>query len=133
MKRTGLALALIVIMVLFATSASAQEIVIDDAFTMNYLQEPTTEFKVWDPVMYSVEYTITGNPGRTYKVIVVIRTMGDKIRITERQRPGTHTTVTSNLARADDVDTHTVTYEVKLKKGALLDTDSTTSQITVSQ
>jgi hypothetical protein len=132
MKRFKFFLPLAVSLVLIASFAYAQEVMIDDAFTMNYMMEPETEFDVWDPVMYQVDYTITGDLNTTYKAVIIIKSMGDKLREVEKHKPGSYTTIFTNLARSDDVGTHTVNYIVKLKIGAtLIDKDTDTSQITV--
>ena len=133
MRRIKLTLPLVVMVALVASFAYAQEVAIDDAFTMNYMQEPETEFYVWDPVMYQVDYTITGNPTTTYKTVIIIKSMGDKLKEVESHKPGSYTTIMTNLASDDDVGTHTVQYTVKLKKGGLLDLDTDTSQITVDE
>lgn len=133
MRKATLISAIAVALVLFASFGYAQEIVIDDAYTMNHMMEPATEFEAWDPVMYHVDYTITGNAGTTYIVKVIIKSMGDRIVLTEKHLPGSYTTVTTNLARDDDVGTHTVIYKVKLRKGGLLDIDTDSSEITVSE
>jgi hypothetical protein len=87
---------------------------------------------VWDPVMYQVDYTIIGNASTAYKAVIIVKSMGDKLRLVEKHKPGSYSTMFTNLARSDDVGTHTVSYTVKLKNGAtLVDTDTDTSQITV--
>ena len=132
MRRINLILPLVVMVALVASFAYADEVVIGDAFTMNYMMEPETEFYVWDPVMYQVDYTITGDPGTTYKATIIVNSMGDKLREVEQHKPGSYSTVFTNLARSDDVGDHTVNYTVKLKKGkALVDVATDTSQITV--
>jgi hypothetical protein len=115
-----------------ASFAYADEVVIDNAFTMNYMQDPQTEFFVWDPVMYQVDYTITGNASTTYKAVIIVKSMGDKLREVEKHKPGSYSTIFTNLARSDDEGTHTVNYIVRLKIGAtLLDKDTDASEITV--
>ena len=130
MRRIKLILPLVVMFALLASFAYADEVVIDDAYTMNYYMEPADVFEVWDPVMYNVDYTVTGS--RKYNVVIIIKSMGDTLKeVRKGVRAGSYTYVNTNLARDDDVGTHTVTYKVKLKKGGLLDQDSTTSEITV--
>ena len=132
MRRFRFFLPMAVVLVLFVSFAYANEVVIDDAFTMNYMMDPEEEFYVWDPVMYQVDYTVNGDAGTTYKAVIIIKSMGDKLREVENHKPGSYTTIFTNLARSDDVGTHTVNYIVKLKIGAtLLDKDTDTSQITV--
>jgi hypothetical protein len=132
MRNLKLILPLVVMLALVASFAYADEVVIDDAFTMHYMMEPQAEFYVWDPVMYQVDYTITGDPGTNYKAIIVVQSMGDKLREVERHKPGSYSTLFTNLARSDDEGTHSVNYTVKLKKAkTLVDVDTDTSQITV--
>jgi hypothetical protein len=110
----------------------AQEVVIDDAYTMNYRQEPQAEFSVWRPVLYNVDYTVTGNPNKTYRVVIVVRSMGDRLKAVQKQKPGSYTTILANLAGRGDVGTYTVNYTVKLKRRGLLDVDTNTSQLSVN-
>jgi hypothetical protein len=108
-------------------------VAIDDAYTMNAHQVDQTEFEVSDSVMYHIDYTIFGDPGTRYKVIISIKSMGDKLTEVVRRRPGSYSTKMTNLADGGDVKRHTVTYTVKLRKGrTLLDVDTDTSQITVN-
>jgi hypothetical protein len=109
-----------------------EAVIIDDAYTMNYKRESETEFYVGNPVIYKVYYTITGNPDKRYKAIIIINSMGDKLREVKKHKPGSYTTKILNLADSDDVGTHTVTYNIKLRKRGLLDIDTDTSQITVN-
>ena len=132
MRRMKLILPVVVMVALIASFAYAADVEIDSAYTMNYMRDSETEFYVWDPVMYHIDYTITGDAGTTYKAIIIIKSMGDKLRTTEKHKPGSYTTINANLARDDDVGTHTVNYKIKLKKGSTLqDIDTDTSQITV--
>lgn len=106
---------------------------IDDAYTMNARQVDQTEFDVSDSVMYHVDYTIFGDPGIRYKVILIIKSMGDTLREVVRSEPGSYSIKMTNLADGDDLGTHTVKYRIKLKKGrTLLDVDTDTSQIAVN-
>ena len=131
MRRTRLIIPVLVMVAFIASFAYAEEgVEITDAYTMNYNMEPADVFEVWDPVMYNVDYTVTGS--RKYNVVIIIKSMGDTLReVRKRVRAGSYTHLNTNLARDDEVGTHTVTYKVKLKKGGLLDQDSTTSEITV--
>jgi hypothetical protein len=114
-----------------ASFAYAEEgVEITDAYTMDYRMELADVFEVWEPVMYNVDYTVTGS--RKYNVVIIIKSMGDTLReVRKRVRAGSYTYLNTNLPRDDDVGTHTVTYNVKLKKGGLMDQGSTTSEITV--
>jgi hypothetical protein len=47
----------------FVHAAPVEEVIIDDAYTMNYFMDRETGFCVWDPVMFNVDYTITGKAG----------------------------------------------------------------------
>jgi hypothetical protein len=129
-----LALPLVVILAVVASFAYADEVVIDSAYTMNYYMVPETQFCVWDPVMYNVDYTIVGVAGQTYTAVITVKSMGDTLKTTEKHKPGSYTTIFSNLAGAADVGNKTVNYQIKLKKGAtLVDTETDTSGITVSE
>ena len=133
MKHKRLIVTIGMIFVMAASFAYAEEVVIDDAFTMNQYQDPETEFYVWDPVMYQVDFTITGTAGQTYKAVIIIKSMGDTLREVQNHLPGSYSVNMLNLAGSGDVGTHTVKYTVKLKKGrTLLDVDTDTSQITVN-
>lgn len=131
MRRTRLIIPVLVMVAFIASFAYAEEgVEITDAYTMNYKTEPVDVFEVWDPVMYNVDYTVTGS--RKYNVVIIIKSMGDTLKeVRKGVLAGSYTYVNVNLARDDDVGTHTVTYKVKLKKGGLPVRDSTTSEITV--
>jgi len=106
---------------------------IDDAYTMNAEKAYQTAFDVQDVVMYHIDYTIFGDPGKRYKVILSIKSMGDTLREVVRSEPGSYSIEKTNPADGDDGGTHTVKYQMKLKKGRrLLDVDIDTSQITVN-
>ena len=124
MIRARYILALVVI-ACFVTSAAyaEEEIMINDAYTttyMNYLDgsmTPVTEFQAGTPVMYVVDYDITGDPDKKYKVVIVVKSSGDRIKFTERHRPGDNiVSVTTNLVQSDDIGPQTVEYVVKLKE-----------------
>jgi hypothetical protein len=118
MRRIPVMLLVAIIVVLVGSFAYAAEVVIDDWYTMNYRQDPETAFCVWEPVMYVVDYTITGKGYKIYKAIIVITSMGDRLREVEKHKPGTYTTVFTSLPREDDVgEDISVEYRVKLKGG----------------
>jgi hypothetical protein len=107
---------------------------INDAYTMNDMDEPATEFQVGDTVKYRIDYSISGDPFKKYKVVVIVNSLGDRIKLTEKHYPGdNYITVTSNwVDENDEPGTYTVKYKLKLKKaGVLLDVDKDTSEITV--
>ena len=133
MKRIALVLAIVLAASFVTAWAQAAEVVIDDWFTMNITQAPQDVFDVWDPVMYQVDYTITGEPGQEYKAVIIIRSMRDKLKEVEYHTPGSYTTKMLNLAGPGDVGIKTVKYRVRLKEGSLLHNfDKETSQITVN-
>jgi hypothetical protein len=139
MKRIALVLAIVLAASFVTAWAQAEEVVIDDWFTMNITQDPETVFNVWDPVMYQVDYYITnGTPGQEYKAVIVIKSMRDILKEVEYHtfvnESTIYTTTMLNLAGSGDVGIDkTVRYQVKLKEGGtLLDRDRETSQITVN-
>jgi hypothetical protein len=143
MRKIGLIVPVIVLVALFASFAYAEEVaeevIIDNAYTMDYYMDeddPETEFCVWDPVIYNVDYTIFGKEGKTYKAIIIIKLQGKRrLRAVERHKPGTYTTTMIDLADDDDIGVRDVTYKIKLKRrGSLVDiSDPYTSQITISE
>ena len=141
MTRVKLILVLVGIACFVASASYAEEIEINEAYTTKYTNyvdgsmTPVTEFQVGAPVMYVIDYKITGDSNKKYKVIITVKSSGDRIKFTERHRAGDDiVSVTTNLVQSDDIGPQTVKYVVKLKeKGVpgVLDQDSTTSQITV--
>jgi hypothetical protein len=138
MKRIALVLAIVLAASFVTAWAQAEEVVIDYWFTMNMTEALETEFYVWDPVMYQVDYRITnGTPGQEYKAVIVIKSMRDILKEVEYHTfvsdDTIYTTKMLNLAGSGDVGTKTVRYKVKLKEGGtLLYFDKQTSQITVN-
>jgi hypothetical protein len=139
MKRIALVLAIVLAASFVTAWAQAEEVVIDDWFTMNMTQDPETVFNVWDPVMYQVDYYITnGTPGQEYKAVIIIRSMRDKLKEVEYHTfvsdDTIYTTKMLNLAGPGDVGIDKwVKYKIKLKDGStLLDRDVVRSQITVN-
>ena len=141
MTRVKLILVLVGIACFVASASYAEEIEINEAYTTKYTNyvdgsmTPVTEFQVGAPVMYVIDYKITGDSNKKYKVIITVKSSGDRIKFTERHRAGDDiVSVTTNLVQSDDIGPQTVKYVVKLKeKGVpgVLDQDSTTSEITV--
>ena len=138
MKKIRLIMPVALLITLIASFAYAEEeVIIDAAYTTNeYMDEETTEFCVWDPVVFNVDYTITGEARKTYKAIIVIRYKGERLRTVERHKPGSYTTTLINVAAGEDIgDPRNVTYKIKLKhRGVLVDiSDPVKSEITVSE
>ena len=113
----------------FVYAAPVEEVIIDDVYTTDqypYTDE-VTEFCVWDPVRFNVDYTIVGRAGKRYKAIIIIRYKGERLRTVERHTPGSYTTTMKNIADGDDIGTRDVTYRIKLKRrGVLKDFDIVT-------
>ncbi len=132
---------LILPVVLFVTLAAsfvhaAEEVIIDDAYTMDQYMNKETEFCVWDPVVFNVDYTIVGRDGRRYKAIIIIRYKGERLRTVERHTPGSYTTTMINIADGDDIGTRNVRYKIKLKRRGVLkdiNTVTETEALTVSE
>jgi hypothetical protein len=134
-------LALAVVACFVASASYAEEIVINDAYTTNYMNfldgtaTPVTEFQAGTPVLYVINYDIVGDPGTKYRVAIIVKSSGDKIRFTETHGPGENiVSLTTNVVRGDDVGPQTVKYVVKLKERGVkgvLDQDSATSEISV--
>jgi hypothetical protein len=106
-------------------------VIITDAYTYTtgpYTdEEEETEFCVFDPVRFNVDYTIVGRAGRRYKAIIIIRYKGERLRTVERHTPGSYTTKMMNIVDGDDIGTRDVTYKIKLKRrGVLKDFDIVT-------
>ena len=126
---------------LFASVAYAEEIIINDAYTTSFMNvnggkfTPVTEFDAPTPVLYVIDYDLVGDPDKKYRVAIVVKSCGDKIRVTERVGPGKNiVSLTTNVVREDDVGVQTVQYVVKLKERGvkgILDRDSETSEIII--
>ena len=134
-------LALAVVACFVASASYAEEIVINDAYTTNYMNfldgtaTPVTEFQAGTPVLYVINYDIVGDPGTKYRVAIIVKSCGDKIRFTEIHGPGENIiSITTNIVGEDDVGAQAVDYVVKLKERGvkgLLDKAHETSEITV--
>lgn len=118
-----------------AQAAAVEEVIITGAYTTDQYMDDASEFCVFDPIMFHVDYTISGEAGKSYKAIIIIRYRGERLRTVERHKPGSYTTTMVNTADGDVIGTHTVTYKIKLRqKGTLADiSDPETSEITVSE
>ena len=98
-----------------------EEITITEAYTMNYCGDEFDVFGIWDPIWFYVKCEVSGDPAKTYKVVIVVRprSLGEKI-VKKYKKVSDGDTIIFQYFRVidDDVelDAHTVDFIAKLKK-----------------
>ena len=140
MRKMILILAFVAIASLIASVSYAQDAIeITDAYTMNYCMDEFDVFGIWDPIGFNVECSVSGDPAKTYKVVIIVnaKSLGERIvKKYKRVSPGDTITFKDFRLIGDDdpLGSHTVKFIAKLKKGGvLLDKDTATSEITVQE
>ena len=139
MKKTILIVACVAMTLIVSSPCYADEpyVQITSAYTTDDQFVDSTEFGLWDPVVCHIEYTVSGNADKYYKIVGMTRLLGEKIAFSDRLPPGNYSVETIYQVTGDaQPGTEVCQYKIKLKKRrnrilTVLDTDSAISQITI--
>lgn len=103
------------------------------AMTLNDAIKPQTAFSLWHPVVFGIEYRITGEDNTWYQVKGIVKVSGWQVSSLQTKRPGVYRMFTGRLVPGDiRPGEMAVKYMVKLgERGKLLDEATATSLLTV--
>ncbi|MBW1860249.1 MAG: hypothetical protein JRI70_09320 [Deltaproteobacteria bacterium] len=103
------------------------------AMTLNDAIKPQRAFRLWHPVVFGIEYRITGEENTWYQVKGIVNVSGWQVAGIQTRRPGVYRMFTGRLVPGDiRPGEMAVRYMVKLGEGGeLLDEGTATSLLTV--
>ena len=101
--------------------------------TFNNERQPQTEFNLWYPVLFGIEYEITGQEDTLYTVKGFVKAGGKIMAVGQQRYPGVHRMATALLVPGHvRPGEKIIKYMVRLiKEGELLDKDIASSEVTV--